>query len=100
WRELLYETPICEQLPQRRTGPPGAAVRQFSIADTLWPRDAIPVAQKTQQLRREHRVAILAAFAALDARHHPFGIDIRYLQRDDLGDAPFARSHVGSSMRA
>jgi hypothetical protein len=29
----------------------------------------------------------LAAFALLDAQHHPFGIDIGYLERDDLGDA-------------
>ena len=32
-------------------------------------------------------MAILAAFALLDAQHHAFGIDVGYLQRDDLGDA-------------
>ena len=30
---------------------------------------------------------ILPPFALLDAQHHAFGIDIGYLQRDDLGDA-------------
>ena len=30
---LLYEIWVCEQFSQRRTCPPSAAVRQFSIAD-------------------------------------------------------------------
>src|ERR1700736_2907006 len=33
----------------------------------LWPRDAPPVAQKFQQLWREHRVTILAALARSEA---------------------------------
>ena len=52
----------------------------------LRPRNAIPVAQKLEQHGGEHRVAILAALALLDAQHHAFGVDIGYLQRDDLGD--------------
>jgi hypothetical protein len=43
----------------------------------LWPRDAPPVAQKFQQLWREHRVTILAALALLDAQHHALAVDIR-----------------------
>src|SRR5690242_19263416 len=49
--------------------------------------NAIPIAQKFEQHRRKHRVAILATFALLDAQHHAFGIDVGYLQRDDLRDA-------------
>ena len=51
----------------------------------LRPCNAIPVAQKPEQHRGKHRMAILAALALLDAQHHAFGIDIGYLQRDDLG---------------
>jgi hypothetical protein len=49
--------------------------------------NAIPVAQKFEQHGRKHRVAILVAFALLDAQHHAFGIDVGHLQRDNLGDA-------------
>jgi hypothetical protein len=48
--------------------------------------NAIPIAQKFEQHRGKHRVAILAAFALLDAQHHALGVDIGYLQRDDLGN--------------
>jgi len=51
------------------------------------PRDAPPVAQKLQQLRREHRVTVLAALALLDAEHHALAVNIRNFQRNDLGDA-------------
>ena len=53
----------------------------------LWPRNAIPVAQKLEQMRGKHHVAILAALALLDAHHHAFAVDVGYLQRDDLGHA-------------
>src|SRR6478752_5037144 len=61
----------------------------------FWPGNSQPCGRAMRyQLRRsssstggKHRVAILAAFALLDAQHHAFGIDVGYLQRDDLGDA-------------
>src|SRR5215472_18723123 len=46
----------------------------------LWTRNAIPIAQQLQQLRREHRIAILAPLALLDAKHHALGVDVGYLQ--------------------
>ena len=42
-------------------------------------RDAPPVAQKLQQLWREHRVTILAALSALDTEHHARAVDVRHL---------------------
>ena len=42
--------------------------------------------QKFEQYGQEHRVAILATLALLDAQHHALGVDIGYLQRDDFGD--------------
>jgi hypothetical protein len=54
---------------------------------TLRPRNSIPVAQKFEQHRGKHRMAILAAFALLDAQHHTFGVDVRDLKRDNLGNA-------------
>jgi hypothetical protein len=43
----------------------------------LRPRNA--VAQKLEQHGGKHCVAILAAFALLDAQHHAFGVDIGHL---------------------
>ena len=40
-----------------------------------------------EQLRRQHGVAVLAAFALLDPEQHALGIDVADLERDDLGDA-------------
>ena len=44
-------------------------------------------AQQFEQLRRQHRVAVLVALAALDAQQHPLGIDIADLERNNLRDA-------------
>src|ERR1700716_2870118 len=65
----------------------GLAGRRPGNSQPWRPRNAVPVAQKLEQYRGEHRVAILAALALLDAQHHALGVDIGYLQRDDLGDA-------------
>ena len=47
------------------------------IASPARPRNAIPVAQKCEQHGGKHRVAILAAFALLNAQHHAFGVRYR-----------------------
>ena len=106
--DVLFEQVRCEAVPQRMRGHAlvdlghlGGGVagaieltRRHRIdrvlpgkQPALRPRDAPPVAQKLQQLRREHRVTILAALAVLDAQHHALAVDVRDLQRDDLGDA-------------
>ena len=48
------------------------------------PRDPPPVAQEFEQLRREHRIAILAALALLDADEHALRVDIADLERHDF----------------
>ena len=45
-----------------------------------------PIAQQVEQPRRQHRVAVFAAFALLDPDHHPRAVDIAHLQRNDFGD--------------
>src|SRR6202049_4405748 len=59
---------------------------QASTSSALRPSDPVPVAQKVEQHRGEHRLAILAALALLDAQHHPLRVDIGDLERNDLGD--------------
>src|SRR5947209_6195438 len=70
-RQLLYEIWVCEQLSQRATCPPRAAVRQLSIADITfnwarltWPtlasRHAAPWPRKisaTSKAGRDTRAA-------------------------------------------
>ena len=56
-----------------------------------------PVAQQLEQLRRQHRVAVLAALALLDPDQHALAVDVGDLQRDDLGDAQ-ARA-IGDAQR-
>lgn len=43
-------------------------------------------AQNAQERRRQHRIALLAAFAMLDPHHHAVAVDIADLQHNDLGD--------------
>src|SRR5262249_18209507 len=51
-------------------------------------RARLPIgAQDAEQLRRQHDVAVLAAFAMLDADHHPAAVDIADLEPDRLGGA-------------
>jgi hypothetical protein len=52
----------------------------------LRPPDPPPVAQKLQQLGRKHRMSGFAALAILDPQQHALAVDVRHLQRDDLGD--------------
>ena len=48
---------------------------------------APPGAQQFEQLRRQHRMAVLAALAAFDAQQHALRIDVADLERDDFRDA-------------
>jgi hypothetical protein len=43
--------------------------------------------QQLEQMRRQHHVAVLAAFALLDAGDHALAADVADLQRHHLGDA-------------
>lgn len=46
----------------------------------------LPVgAQNAEQLRRQHHIAILAAFAMLDANDQPPAVDAAHLDADDFG---------------
>ena len=60
------------------------ALRQQQAAP---PPSPPPGAQQFEQLRRQHRVTILAPLAALDTQQHALGIDIADLERDHLRDA-------------
>src|SRR6516165_12326233 len=46
-----------------------------------------PDPQQFEQLRRQHRLTILAALATLDAQQHALGINIADLERDNFRDA-------------
>src|SRR5919106_1067429 len=50
-----------------------------------------PVTQDYQQPRRQHHVAILLAFALIDADHHSCTIDVRYLEANRFGDSQAGR---------
>src|SRR6266852_3796764 len=47
----------------------------------------VPGAQQLKQMRRQHHVAVFAAFALLDADDHALAVDVTDLQRHHLGDA-------------
>ena len=64
-----------------------AARKQPALRATLQP----PGAQQLQQLRREHRMPVLAALALLDADQHALGVDVADAQHHDLA-APQARA--------
>lgn len=53
----------------------------------LWPPHLPIVAQDLQELGRQHHVAVLLAFALLDADDHPLAVDARGLQLNRLRDA-------------
>src|SRR3954447_18909951 len=63
----------------------------------LGPGDPPPVPQELEELRREHRKAVLASLALLDPEQHALGIDVADLERHDLGHAQ-ART-IGSAER-
>src|SRR3954453_18710694 len=46
-----------------------------------------PGTQQFEQKRREHHVAVFAAFALLDANDHALAVDVSDLERDHLGGA-------------
>src|SRR5258705_2223849 len=50
-------------------------------SQALWPRQLPPGPQQTEQMRGQHDIAILAAFALLDPDHHALAFDVAYLQR-------------------
>jgi hypothetical protein len=54
-----------------------------------------PVSQQRQKVRRQHGVAIPAAFAAFNADQHAVFVDIAHFERGHLGD-PQARA-IGNS---
>ena len=58
----------------RRTNPRDSGER-LAYGDFAWQR-LCPGAQQLKQLRREHRVAVPAPLAALDAQQHALGLDI------------------------
>jgi hypothetical protein len=64
-----------------------------------------PGAQQVEQVWRQHDVAVLAAFALLDADDHPLAVDVGDLERDHLGGAQagvassWLASSVGGSLR-
>ena len=77
------------QLPRRdRIGAAAAreqpAMRKHHPAP---PAFAPPQPQQFEQLRREHRVAILAALALLDTEQHALAVDVVDLEVRDLGHA-------------
>src|SRR5450755_4510709 len=45
----------------------------------LWPRQLPPGPQQIEQMRRQHDIAILAAFTLLDPDHHALTVDVGYL---------------------
>ena len=72
-----------QRLDRVAAGKQPAARQQQAAPSPLAP----PGAQQFEQLRRQHRVAVLASLAALDAQQHALGIDIADLERDDFRDA-------------
>src|SRR5450755_4498740 len=53
----------------------------------LWPRQLPPGPHQIEQMRGQHDIAILAAFALLDPDHHALAVDVGYLERDHLSGA-------------
>src|SRR3954453_18713088 len=53
----------------------------------LRPRRPPPGAQQFEQMRRQHHVAVFAAFALIDANDHALAVDVADLERDHLGGA-------------
>ena len=77
------------QLPRRDRIGAAAAGEQPAVRkhDPASPAFAPPQPQEYQELRREHRVAVLAALALLDTKEHARGIDVIDLEERDLGHA-------------
>src|SRR6516225_1941951 len=54
---------------------------------SLWPRDPPVAAQRVEQFRREHDVAVFAAFALGHPDHHPLVVERAGLQANGFRDA-------------
>src|SRR5208337_2414400 len=54
---------------------------------TLWTCCLPPDAQKREQMRRQHHIAILAALALLDADQHALAVNVGDLERDHFRGA-------------
>src|ERR1700731_3054335 len=72
-----------QRLDRVAAGEQPASRQQQAAPPPLAPPDA----QLFEQLRRQHRVAVLAPLAVLDAQQHALGIDIADLERDNFRDA-------------
>jgi hypothetical protein len=53
----------------------------FRKQPALLPRQLSPCPQQNKEMRGQHYIAILAAFALLDPDHHALAVDVGYLQR-------------------
>lgn len=58
-----------------------------AVQHALAMADLPPLTQQGEQIGREHGVAILPAFTALDPDQHAFAVDIAHLEHGDLADA-------------
>jgi len=77
------ELPGRQRLDRVAAGKQPASRQQQAAPPPL----ALPGAQQFEQLRRQHRVAVLAPLAARDAQQHALGIDVADLERDNFRDA-------------
>jgi hypothetical protein len=59
----------------------------LGVHHALLPADLPPLTQQGEHILREHRVAILPAFATFDPEQHALAIDVADLEGRDLGDA-------------
>lgn len=58
-----------------------------AVHHALLPPDNPPLAQKSEQVLRQHGIAIPPALATLDAQQHAPAVDIGDLQHQHLGHA-------------
>src|SRR5690606_4670510 len=57
------------------------------------------IAQDLQELRRQHHIAVLLAFALLDTDHQSLAVDIRELQLNRFRNAQTPRHSTSSGWR-
>src|SRR5439155_4025147 len=72
-----------QRLYRVAAGKQPASRQQQAMPPPLAPPDA----QQPEQRWRQHRMAVLAPLAALDAQQHALGIDVPDLERDDFRGA-------------
>jgi hypothetical protein len=71
---------VRSQLGERRLATPS---RYALAVNAIWVT-SISTRRASTLLQPSCFVAILSAFAMLDAQHHAFGVDVVHLQRDNL----------------